>query len=69
MEVRLKKGTVITATTHNGHLWELDDTVIFTDKTENEQRPCYGTDGQKCYFPKDHDLSGGGFPEDMFDIK
>jgi len=70
MEVRFKKGTVITATTPDGHFWKFNDNDIFTDKTESGHNELHGTDGQKCYFPKDKDImSGCGFPENMFDVK
>ena len=67
MEVKLKQGTVITATHESDSFWELDDTVIFTDITESGQQ-IYDNEGQKLYFPKNHELSGCGFPEYLFEI-
>ena len=66
MEVKLKKGTVITATHEGGSFWKIDDTIIFTD-TPLSGIQTYNN-GKKLYFPKDHDLSGCGFTEDMFEI-
>jgi hypothetical protein len=66
METKLKQGTVITATHEGGSFWKIDDTVIFTDTPESGIQ-IYNNEGQKLYFPKNHDLSGCGFPEDMFE--
>lgn len=69
MEVKLKKGTIVTCKHPSGTFWEFDDTIIFTDKSGDNEQYSYGTDGQKCYFPKDSSLGSFGLPEDMFDIK
>ncbi len=66
METKLKQGTVITATHEGGFFWKIDDTVIFTDTPENGIQT-YNNEGKKLYFPKNHDLSGCAFPEDMFE--
>lgn len=66
MEAKLKQGIVITATQEGGHFWKIDDTVIFTD-TSKSGIQTYNDVGQKLYFPKNNDLSGCGFPEDMFE--
>lgn len=66
METKLKQGTVITATHEGGYFWKIDDTVIFTDTPECGVQ-IYNSEGQKLYFPKNHELSGCGFPEDMFE--
>ena len=67
MEAKLKKGTTITATHTSSSFWILDDTITFTDTTENITQPIYTDDGQKLYFPKLHDFASCGFPENMFD--
>jgi len=61
MEAKLKQGTIITATTKDGYFWEINDTFIFTDTPE------IYNEGKKLFFPKNHELSGCGFPEDMFE--
>ena len=66
MEAKLKQGTVITATHEGGSFWKIDNNIIFTDTTESEIQT-YNNEGQKLYFPKNHDLSCCGFPEDMFE--
>jgi len=67
MNVKLKKGTTITAKHEGGTFWEIDDTVVFTDVSVSGVMT-YNDEGKKIFFPKDHDLSGVGFTEDMFDI-
>ena len=66
METKLKQGTVITATNEGCSFWKIDDTFIFNDTPESGIQ-IYNNEGQKLYFPKNHDLSGCGFPEDMFE--
>lgn len=66
METKLKQGVIITATYEGGSFWKIDDTVIFTDTSESGTQ-IYNDEGKKLYFPKNHNLSGCGFPEDMFE--
>lgn len=66
MKAKLKPGTVITATHEGGSFWKLDDTVIFTDTSESGIQS-YDNDGNKFYFPKNHDLSGCGLLEYNFE--
>ena len=66
MDAKLKQGTVIRATHEGGSFWEIDDTVIFTDTPESGIQT-HNKEGKKLYFPKNNDLSGCGFPEDMFE--
>jgi hypothetical protein len=67
MEVKLKQGTEIIATHESGVFLKIDETVIFTCITESKI-PLYDSEGKKLFFPKNHELSGCGFPEDMFEI-
>ena len=67
MDVKLKSGTVITATHDGVCIGKMDDTTIFTD-TSISGNVILDIDGNKLYFPKNHKFSGCGFKEDMFDI-
>lgn len=67
MKAKLKKDATITATYPSGYFWKIDDTFIFTDTSANGI-PIYDKDEKKLYFLENHELSGLGFPEDMFEI-
>lgn len=67
MTAKLKQDTLITATNKDGYFWKIDDTSIFTE-TPASKIQIYDNEGKKLYFLEKHDLSGCGFPEDMFDI-
>lgn len=66
MKAKLKEGTKITITSPEYNII-LDENIVFTDICACDLI-LYDVDGNKLYSPTNHELSGCGFPEYLFDI-